>query len=483
MKCLINCSAASADWVREYFPQTHPYMLKIANKPLLEFYIDFCSLLGVRHVRLIMEEPDVSIDRYFMGGEKWDIDISYGFTRSCDDLDDIISKNRNFIGESSLMIISDYVFLRYDKEVNYESTIRRATSWQMVGENDGGLRYIQAADMDKKIADLELEQYKTGRVDLVKIDSIKKYYHINMILLYETATNYILPCYNNEEGFFIGHNVSIDRHCMIKKPTMLGDNIQLEDFSSVGPGAIIGSNVMICSGTTVENSIIYEYSYLGEHLEFRNKIVHKNKVINPLTGDSVELVDDFLLSEVNTDFLSNGVKLMRCRIFALCLYLLMLPFYWAGRFLCGVKKHYRSCYSDRLKQVIVLPYFSIARNGMRQRLFFKFSLDKVPLLGKVIIGKLHLIGNSPCPEDESLQNTLLELPWYRPAVFSYSEMLGHGDFHDFEHVIHELFYCHHETPWLNLKIIVKSLVQRIFVQTALVFEKSDSTEQDEGASP
>jgi NDP-sugar pyrophosphorylase family protein len=481
MKCLINCSAASADWVRGYFPQTHPYMLKIANKPLLEFYIDFCSLLGIRHVRLIMEEPDVSIDRYFMGGAKWDIEISYGFTRGCDDIDDIISKNRNFIGESSLMLISDYVFLRYDKEVNYASTIRRSSSWQMVGEEDGGLRYIHASDMDKKVEELDLEQYKTGRVDLVRIDSIKKYYHINMILLYETATNYILPCYNNEEGFFIGHNVSMDRHCMIKKPTMLGDNIQLEDFSSVGPGAIIGSNVMISSGTTVENSIIYECSYLGEHLEFRNKIVHKNTVINPLTGESIELVDDFLLSEVNTDFISNSVKVVRCRIFALCLYLVMLPFYLVGRLLCGVKKQNRSYYRDRLKQIFELPCFTVAKDGMLQRLFFKFSLDKVPLLGKVVSGKMHLIGNAPCPENESLHGMLLELPWYRPAVFSYSEMLGHEDYQNFEHIIHELFYCHHETPWLNLKIIIKSLVQRIFSPTSPVFDKSESAEHDEGA--
>ena len=476
MKCIINCSAASADWVREYFPQTHPYMLKIANKPLLEYYIDFCSLMGVHQIRLIMEEPDVSIDRYFMGGAQWNMEISYGFTRSCDDLDDIIEKNRNFIGGSNLLLLSDYIFLRYDKEVNYHNTLRRTSSWKLVSDDGGGMRYLHADDVGKKIASLELEQYKTGRIDLVKIDSIKKYYHINMILLYETANDYILPCYNNEEGFYIGHNVSMDRHCMVKKPTMLGDNIQLEDFSSVGPGAIIGSNVMISSGTTVENSIIYECSYLGEHLEFRNKIVHKNKVINPLTGESIELVDDFLLSEVNTDFLATGVKLMRCKALALFLYILMLPFYLIGRLCCGVKKQNRTFYLDRVKQVVELPCFTVPKDGMRQRLFFKFSLDKVPLLAKTISGKLHLIGNSPCPEDESFHDMVLDLPWYRPAVFSYSEMLGHENYQDFEHIIHELFYCHHETPWLNIKIIIKSLVQRIFSPTALPI--SDKAEQD-----
>lgn len=465
MKCIINCSSDTAKWVGEFFPQVHPYMLKIANKPLLEYYIDFCSLLGVRHLRLITTESDPGIENYFQDGSQWDMDISYGFVRPEDEVDAIIEKNRSFIGASSLMFIDDYIFLRYDKLVNYRQTLRRSSSWKLVGDDGGGLRFIHSSDMDSKVKELELEQYLTGRVDLVMINSIKKFYHINMIMLYESATNYILPCYNNEEGFYIGHNVSIDRHCALKKPTMLGNNIQLEDFCTIGPGAVIGSNVMISSGTTVENSIIYEYSYLGEHLEFKNKIVNKNLVINPMTEESIELVDDFLLSELNTAFFSASIKRNRSRIVAFILYLCMLPLYLLGRLFLGVKAYKRDYYRDLMKQQIPLTIFAPGGNGMRPRIFFKLSLDKVPLLAAAFMGRIHLVGNSPCPAKEEYQDILIDMPWYHPAVFSYSEMLGHGHYDDFEHSIHELYYCHHATLWLNLKVLVKFLMGRIFNPT------------------
>lgn len=110
MKCLINCKDQFASWAYEYFRDVSPCMLKILNKPLLEYYVDFCSLLKIEEIRIISDNPNVQVEEYFGDGSKWGIKISYGFIKTTDTLKDICIKNEAFCNNSDLFIIDDFVF-------------------------------------------------------------------------------------------------------------------------------------------------------------------------------------------------------------------------------------------------------------------------------------------------------------------------------------------------------------------------------------
>ncbi|MFA7232353.1 MAG: hypothetical protein WC071_13860, partial [Victivallaceae bacterium] len=77
MKCLINCRVKHSEWSRKYFYGINPYMLKIANKPLLEYFVEFCALSGVKEIRFVMEDSDTSVESFFQEGGKWDLKITY----------------------------------------------------------------------------------------------------------------------------------------------------------------------------------------------------------------------------------------------------------------------------------------------------------------------------------------------------------------------------------------------------------------------
>jgi lipopolysaccharide/colanic/teichoic acid biosynthesis glycosyltransferase len=95
------------------------------------------------------------------------------------------------------------------------------------------------------------------------------------------------------------------------------------------------------------------------------------------------------------------------------------------------------------------------------KLFFKFSLDKFHLIYLAMLGRLSLVGNKPLEASQENITLVNELPSYSPAAFYYSETIGHDD-DEFQSRIDELYYSHHRGLDFDLKIIVTTLVQRLF---------------------
>jgi len=80
MRCLIYASNEETTWLNEYFPDVEPYLLKIANKPLLEYSLDVISLLGINELRIVSDNSLKKIEQHLGNGEQWGIDISYSLS-------------------------------------------------------------------------------------------------------------------------------------------------------------------------------------------------------------------------------------------------------------------------------------------------------------------------------------------------------------------------------------------------------------------
>ena len=94
MNCLIDCKEGAAGWMREFFPGAAPYMLRILNKPLLEYYVDFCWLLGIEEIRIVLYDSEIETEEYFGDGAKWGVRISYGLAHDEDSMEGILAKNK-----------------------------------------------------------------------------------------------------------------------------------------------------------------------------------------------------------------------------------------------------------------------------------------------------------------------------------------------------------------------------------------------------
>lgn len=76
MKAVINCRTPLSSWQNEYFPEIAEYMLPIVGKPLIEFYVDWCSLSGINDILFVFEDFDEDTINFLSDGSRWGVNIS-----------------------------------------------------------------------------------------------------------------------------------------------------------------------------------------------------------------------------------------------------------------------------------------------------------------------------------------------------------------------------------------------------------------------
>ncbi|MEM9541512.1 MAG: NDP-sugar synthase [Cyanobacteria bacterium P01_E01_bin.42] len=108
----------------------------------------------------------------------------------------------------------------------------------------------------------------------VDIGKVPDYWHAIRGVLCGEIKNVDIPGREIEPGIHTGLNVVMNRDKVdISGPVYIGGMTRIEDgVKIVGPTAI-GSSCHICSGATVENSVIFEYSRLGSDVRLVDKLV------------------------------------------------------------------------------------------------------------------------------------------------------------------------------------------------------------------
>lgn len=108
----------------------------------------------------------------------------------------------------------------------------------------------------------------------VDIGKVPDYWHAIRGVLCGEIKNVEIPGKEIEQGIYTGLNVVMNRDKVdITGPVYIGGMTRIEDgVKIVGPTAI-GPSCHICSGATVENSVIFEYSRLGSDVRLVDKLV------------------------------------------------------------------------------------------------------------------------------------------------------------------------------------------------------------------
>ena len=461
MKCLIYCCEHNMEWLRRYLSDIEAYMLHIANKPLIEFFVEFCVLNGVKEIHIVRKAEQNGIEDYLGDGSKWDIKLNYMELDEKSGLEEVIRDGKDLFGKEGLLVFNGFFFLQYKKSHLTKSFLPRDASWQNLNESGLGILFLKSPasyKASKKLKHFAGKKFLTAQ----KIASIKDYFDLNMSMVNGGARNYIMPSYNSESGVYIGQNVEIMYSCDIVKPIILGDNIELKKRSEIGPGAVIGSDSLIDSDTTIWNSVVYCNSYIGSKLEIDNKIIYKRRVIDPYTGDMIHIVDDFLLSEVRNDLITSVMSRVFEVFLIVFLFCLQLPLYLILRPFIGGKHKKIEIWLDKSgTRKSTIKIFTYKVNTRSNKLFLKFSLHKFHLLFLCMTRRLQLIGSAPQEATKEALQNIRELANYRPSVFSYSDMYGY-EYGDKRRQVAEVYYAKHVTIGLNLAIFFKTLIFNFF---------------------
>jgi len=461
MKCLIYSRIEEMPWIEECFNRTNPYLLRIVNKPHLEFFIDFCSTLQISEIRIVSNTATNELNSYFKDGKKWGVEISYNIARPEDSLKRVVLKNFSFCREEDTLIISDYFFLEYDvnsmKEMSGEIIDYLKTTKN---------KYLQILEKGASIKDIEEDNLFIDNkyLSVKKLSSVTDYFDLSMDILENKCCHYVLPGYSSEPRTYLGMNVTYPKSVNIDSPVMIGNNVRIGEMGEIGKNSIIGDNVIIGSLTNISNSIIYSESFVGSDLEINNKIIYHNKLISGKTGDVIIMDDDYLLSGINKERKISKVKRMLHIITALIQIVVQtIPFLLISPFLLILHKKYnltQKYYLSKDKKVKRMFSIDNARKHPFIRFIKKFSLDKYPYLFYVISGRLLLVGNKLFTMTNKHKEIMVNLPSYNPGVYSYWESLNQG--FSSEEEIHELYYINNNRFWTNVYIYCKINFLRLF---------------------
>ena len=451
LKALLFCPVRGNVWLKRYFPNHPVYLLPFANKPAIEYALDYCFLSGIREVRIISDEESSVLRAQYRGGELLGMEITYGGTSPNRSLKQVVQQNRAFCRGSGLLVLSGLFLPEYDKQnprpLNVGSGEMRgcsygdgSTAWYLIGQD--------------RLNDLPAD-WPGFRDDApvcgAPVLNIGDYYRHNMRLAGSDIEKYNLPGFSEGRNSFVGRDVLIPRAARVKPPVILGNGIEFGRGVFAGPNIIVGDNCMIDDGTTVRNSIILGNTYIGRNLEIEGKICCGNRIIDPESGFSINIANESVASSMEQDEYIGCPLYQRLLAFLLLL-LQTIPYVLLRPFLEFHATLAECLMADGGKRTLALHGYVLPRGSVAGRLFRRLSLDKYHFLPFAIAGKLRLVGNCLLESTERNMQFVSDLPGYAPGVFSYSEYLGHEN-EPFQLELDEQYYAHVMDCWFNIKIL------------------------------
>lgn len=267
------------------------YSLPLVDKTIAEHYLDRCSFLKIDNVQLLDYEYNTSLAETIGSGEKWGITVSYHGDSIQKDIGSLQKKNLSFMGEDerTLLIYGAILpLITTDDFKNFTEVI----------DNDKcslpGIYMLSA----KKI-------YYNPKLEYISLASLDDFFDANFRLLQDPSTQYILPNYSSESGIYIGRNCGILPNVTITPSILLGDNALIGRNCELYGPVIIGNNVIINQNNIFHHSIVMPYSFIGNNMEFRNKIIYFSRIIDVPTGTYIDIIEKHVtqnLSRLKTKF-------------------------------------------------------------------------------------------------------------------------------------------------------------------------------------
>lgn len=457
MKALLFCPVRGSTWLKQYFPNYPVYLLPFANKPAVEFALDYCFLKGIREVRIISdEESDILRSQFrLIPG----MDISFGGASPDDSLPRVLRRNKSFCRGSDLLVFSGLFLPEYDKREPGELSIGASEMKGRVYGGDAAWYLVGRDRLDSLPSDWNGFR-DDGPVSGAPVPDILEYYKLNMRLAGSDIEKYNLPGFSEGKNSFVGRDVRIPGSARVKPPVILGNGISFGPGVFAGPNIVIGDNCIIDRGTVIRNAVVLGNTYIGRDLEIDGRICCGKHLIDPESGIRIDVTNETVLSEVEQDEFNDCPFYQRFLAFILLL-LQTLPYAVLRPFL-EFHATLAECLAVRGgKRTMALHGYVLPRESLAGKLFHKLTLDKYHLLPYAVAGKLRLIGNCLLEATGRNERFVRDLPGYAPGVFSYSELLGHEN-EPYQLELDEQYYAYAMNCWFNVKILTGILRRNLY---------------------
>lgn len=165
-----------------------------------------------------------------------------------------------------------------------------------------GEEFDIGGDLFPKLVSMNLPFYGVAMdFQWVDIGKVPDYWHAIRSVLMGEVKNVAIPGHEVKPSVYTGLNVDINWDKVdIQGPVYIGGMTRIDEGVKIIGPTMIGPNCHICSGATVDNSVIFEYSRLGPEANLVDKLVFGRYCVDK-TGVSLDVRTaalDWLITDV-----------------------------------------------------------------------------------------------------------------------------------------------------------------------------------------
>ena len=153
-----------------------------------------------------------------------------------------------------------------------------------------GQEFDIGADLFPKLVEMGAAFYGLPmEFEWVDIGKVPDYWQAIRSVLKGEVKNVSVPGKQVKPGIYTGLNVSVNWDKVnITGPVYIGSMTRIEDGATIIGPSMIGQNCHVCSGATVDNSVIFDYSRLGAGARLADKLVFGRYCVDK-TGATIDV--------------------------------------------------------------------------------------------------------------------------------------------------------------------------------------------------
>jgi len=317
-------------------PITHTqnkHLIPIANKPILEYSIDYIRDAGIKEAGILVNSDDNEVRNYFGSGKKYGINITYIPQESPLGLAHVVKISQDFIGDDK------FIFYLGDNMV--VGGVKHLIDDFVKSDCNCFLTLSRVKDPER----FGVPEIKDGRIVSIqeKPDKPKSDYAVSGIYLYDScifeAVNNIKPSargeleisdahqYLIEHGYKIGYTeitgwwkdtgMPID---LLEANRLVLDNIRTDIKGKVSDDSNIAGHLIIGEDAVIKNSNIRGPVIIGKNCHIENSyigpftsIYDNTKIVNSEVEYSIVLKDCKILDvkiRIEGSLLGNEVEIV-----------------------------------------------------------------------------------------------------------------------------------------------------------------------------
>ena len=346
-------AAGEGQRLRPFTVNKPKVMIKVANKPILEFVVEALRDAGILDIVMVVGYKKGRIMNYFGEGGKWNVRIRYAIQQQQLGTAHALKQAEKMVSDEEFLVISgdnivDSETIKKIKEpwtIAYKETEEPSKYGVIVLSDDRVEKIIEKPE--KPISNLantgiycftsEIFDFIGDRTDLISVinSMIGRGYEFRCVeanvwmdvvypwdilrvndLAMRFSGKVVAGKVENATvigDISIGRNTVIRGNVYIKGPVIIGENCEIGPNSVIMPSTSIGDNVKIGAFSYIENSVINDNVVISPNSYVKNSVIDRGCVIEPkftVLSDLTEIKVGEEIHKVKTGvFIGEGCRI------------------------------------------------------------------------------------------------------------------------------------------------------------------------------